>query len=54
MYIEIIQKYPNDSLIEFEERVNMAVDNHIKADAEVKDVNVISNNNVLFAIIKWI
>jgi len=52
MYIEIIQKYSNDTLEEFEVKVNNAVNNHI--DAEVKDVNIISFNNSLLAIIKWI
>jgi hypothetical protein len=54
MYIEIIQKYSSETLLEFEEKVNMAVDRHINVDAEVKDVNIISFNNSLLAVIKWI
>lgn len=54
MYVEIITKYYNEDFNAFEAKINQSIANWINEGNTIKDVDFISHNDLLFAVIKWI
>lgn len=54
MYVEIITKNSNEDYLEFETKINQSIANWINEGNTIKDIDFISHNDLLFAVIKWI